>query len=636
MNYLKEYGSKLIKNGYKIIPIKPGFKAPSIAGWQKVNATQETLNKWLANGYEDHGIGILTEYSPAIDIDVQDFEIVEKLLTWCKKNLGITLYRAGKAPKVLLPFQTDKPFSKMFSNQYEDFLGNTHRIEVLGKGQQYVALHIHPETKKPYEWFNGSLLTTPRGQLPSLTPEKVQKLFKYFESIIPPDWEIKDKGKETQASMDPLENLKPPLNVTPVKIKNCLDLLDPDHSYDRWIKIGMALYHQSRGSIKGFQLWDEWSLKGAKYQEGLTESKWPTFKENLETTNPVTCATLIKLAKEQFTQDKLEKSKVKFSHVTSVISKLGKVKWLVKNYIEENTLGIFFGDPASYKSFLALSMALNCALGTPWNGCNTKQGPVIYIAGEGHGGLARRISAWAKETGTDLSKAPIYFSEQSASLYNQESAEDVANTVEMLIKDKPGLVIIDTLARNFGPGDENSTADMNLFIEHVDQLIRARFKCCVLLVHHTGHREKHRARGSMALRGGVDFEYRIERPNKFSAKMICTKMKDAVEPDDTYFEGKSVFLGFDEEEEMTSLVFSRVDAPVKEEGLLEGLQKNVYDLIESMADEEGQVDRKAFYKKAKLYNLITNLEQGKNILHALKAKNFINIDGKIITTIEEF
>ena len=57
-SYLEKYGSGLINNGYKIIPIENGSKAPiGIRGWTKINADQNQLAKWIKQGYE--GIGIL-------------------------------------------------------------------------------------------------------------------------------------------------------------------------------------------------------------------------------------------------------------------------------------------------------------------------------------------------------------------------------------------------------------------------------------------------------------------------------------------------------------------------------------------------------------------------------------------------
>ena len=65
------------------------------------------------------------------------------------------------------------------------------------------------------------------------------------------------------------------------------------------------------------------------------------------------------------------------------------------------------------------------------------------------------------------------------------------------------LVIIDTLARSMGAGDENSSQDMGAFIAACDQIRRAT-GATVLIVHHSGKSSNAGARGSSALLGAVD------------------------------------------------------------------------------------------------------------------------------------
>lgn len=643
MNYLKKHGSKLIKNGYQIIPIKPGHKAPrgkGFKGWQSVNATQKTLKGWLDDGYEKYGIGILTANTPAIDLDIRDEKIAKKLLRWCEKKLGAKAYRVGKAPKLLIPCQTAEPFAKISSHVYWDLKKQKSQIEILGNGQQYVALHTHPDTLKPYKWHNGSLLETPRKALPTLTPELAEELIEYFYSIIPNNWEIKKEAKEANPSdADPLEFLKPPLDISDKKVKKALKLLDPNKfEYDEWLTVGMALYHQYRGSSEGFDLWDEWSLRSDKYNEYEQKHKWPSFKSGHDR-NPITFASVLKLAKEEYKKKKLKELNIEFAHISEVDSSLGPVDWLVKNYIETNTLGIFFGDPGSYKSFLALDIALHTVFGASWNGNDTKQGPVVYIAGEGFGGLSRRICAWKTEFKRDFKNAPFYFSKQSVNFYDEESAHKVAKAVGAVSGGSPILVVIDTLARNFGPGDENSTADMGVFIEHVDRLIRDKFKCCVLLVHHVGHKDKQRARGSMALKGGVDFEYRVEKPEKLQAKLVCTKMKDGPEPEETYFQGKSVLLDFEDDEEITSLVFSKAESPVKEEKkatLKNPRYQKIIDIAFEM--EDGNIiDRDAFKGRLLEERLVKDSADFRVTLHRIEAlENTLKREGNCLILIDDF
>lgn len=218
-------------------------------------------------------------------------------------------------------------------------------------------------------------------------------------------------------------------------------------------------------------------------------------------------------------------------------------EYIIAELIETDTLGLMFGDPGCGKSFLAVDIALSVATGTPFHGRDTKQGAVFFIAGEGHNGLARRFAAWSQARGVSLAGVPLFKSERAAQFLDEECAKGVADAVEGLAAQhgSPALVIIDTLARNFGAGDENNTKDMSEFVVAVDDL-KARFPgCSVLIVHHSGHAAKERARGAMALKGALDCEYRVEKDGR-EMKLVNTKMKDAEPPQDLYFTFKQVDL----------------------------------------------------------------------------------------------
>lgn len=209
------------------------------------------------------------------------------------------------------------------------------------------------------------------------------------------------------------------------------------------------------------------------------------------------------------------------------------LNWIIEDFLEACSLAEVFGAPESGKSLLAIDWGLSVAAGIPWQGHATQQGAVFYIAGEGQNGLARRFGAWGIDNGVDIKSLPFYRSEQAAALYDLHSAISVERAINQIaLKDKnpPRLIIIDTLARNFGGGNENSTEDMSLFVAHIDKHLRDRFNCTVLLVHHTGHGSSERGRGSSALKAAVDTEYSMIKNDADIINLTCTKMKDAAHP----------------------------------------------------------------------------------------------------------
>ena len=223
--------------------------------------------------------------------------------------------------------------------------------------------------------------------------------------------------------------------------------------------------------------------------------------------------------------------------------------WLIKKYLELDTLSGLFAPPANCKSMVAIDLACCVATGKDWHGYRVKQGGVVYIAGEGSAGLKKRTRAWKIRRDTHQENIPLYLCEHSINgqcitdiMEMCADVEYVHNTEESHIN----LVIVDTVARNFGAGDENSAKDMGIFIQHMDY-IRNRWGCAVLLVHHTGHNDRDRARGSSAFRAALDAEYVVRKDEKL-VEFKSTKMKDADEPEPIHFELHSVDLGIIDED----------------------------------------------------------------------------------------
>ena len=217
-------------------------------------------------------------------------------------------------------------------------------------------------------------------------------------------------------------------------------------------------------------------------------------------------------------------------------------EFIIKGLIETESLAQIFGESGGGKSFLALDIAACIASGTPFHEHAVKQGAVIYIAGEGHNGLKRRLTAWEKLNHVSLDHAPLFLSKVAAQFLDAVSAQAVADAVDpvVLTEGPPALIIVDTLARNFGPGDENATKDMSNFVAAMDCL-KGRHRCTLILVHHTGHTDKDRGRGSAALKAALDAEFRVEKTDDI-IRLVNTKMKDAAPPPEMYFRLETVAL----------------------------------------------------------------------------------------------
>lgn len=238
-----------------------------------------------------------------------------------------------------------------------------------------------------------------------------------------------------------------------------------------------------------------------------------------------------------------------FTKVSDLLSDLKPVQWLVENYLETDALSMVFGPSGGGKSFTVVDMACCVATGTSWHGMPVKQGAVFYIAGEGHNGLARRFKAWTKARGVEITEeTPIFKSNRAVMMLDTNAAQTLSSEVERLVAQSghtPQLVIVDTLARNFGDGDENKQADANMFIEHLDEYIRRKWKCNVMVVHHSGH-DMDRARGSSALKGAMDQEIWV-KGSMGIIELQVTKMKDAEIPSPRRFKIAQLGLGIEDD-----------------------------------------------------------------------------------------
>ena len=236
--------------------------------------------------------------------------------------------------------------------------------------------------------------------------------------------------------------------------------------------------------------------------------------------------------------------------------------WLIQDRLEVDTLALLFGDPKTGKSFIAIDHACSVATGLDFHGHRVERSPVIYVAGEGHNGIARRLKAWEIGRAMPLDDAPLFVSEKAARMLDQDSVDGVIEAIDEVAVEHgpPKLIVLDTLARNFGPGDESSTQDMNEFVAAADRL-RTAHGAAVLIVHHTGHGDKQRARGSIALKGAIDAEFRVDSDEPGLVRMECTAMKDAKAAEPLAFTLREVGLGFEDSNgvEVTSAVADPAD-----------------------------------------------------------------------------
>ena len=257
-----------------------------------------------------------------------------------------------------------------------------------------------------------------------------------------------------------------------------------------------------------------------------------------------------------------EPEPVKSTNLTETHSQVKEatknIKWLVKNVIPQDAMGMLFGASGTFKSFIAIDLALSVLHGQEWTKRKTAKGAVYYVAAEGGAGVSRRVDAWHR--GIDVPEN-LYYCRTPLLLSSKEEIGALRASIAAL-PEIPVLIIIDTLSQTFA-GDENSSSDIATYLRMLNSELRAAFNCTVLVIHHTGHSATERPRGSSAITANVDFLlgcYRSD-PEGMNARVDVTKQKDGDLVKGMYFDLDRHVLGQDDEgDEITSLVANFHDA----------------------------------------------------------------------------
>jgi hypothetical protein len=225
---------------------------------------------------------------------------------------------------------------------------------------------------------------------------------------------------------------------------------------------------------------------------------------------------------------------------------LPPIQWTVKQLIPTTGIGTIYGPSGSAKSFTTLDLALSVARGLSWCGLKVRQSGVVYVAAEGSGGLKQRLEAYAKHHDCELKDQPFQSILAGVDL-SQGDAERIVEACGRLGDggDPVGLVVLDTLNRTMGGGDENNSADMTAYVKAAAS-IAEQTGAFVLIVHHTGKDASRGARGHSSLRAAVDVELEMREDGDVRVLRV-SKNRDGKDGAEFAFSVVTVDLGVDED-----------------------------------------------------------------------------------------
>ncbi len=246
-------------------------------------------------------------------------------------------------------------------------------------------------------------------------------------------------------------------------------------------------------------------------------------------------------------------------------------KWLLDQIFGEGDVGMVYGPSGSGKTFFVIEMIITLCIAKLLANrfAVERRLNIAYCAGEGISGLPARFKAAAKHHG--VVKMPNFtFYKTMPQLYMNSGDSDITTIKQFvhqwktrqLNKETESLdvLVIDTLHTATTEADENSAKDMGKVL-HLCRWASSELGCTVILVHHT-NKSGVSERGSSALRGGMDFMIKIEKPSDTAtyAVMSCEKLKDGEQWKSQSFslqhqvECKSVYVSWSDPSDSTQAI----------------------------------------------------------------------------------
>jgi putative DNA primase/helicase len=301
----------LWRNGYRPLAVmshtdknpKEAGKKPFGPKWQE-RARQDPPEVVRFDEAVRHALntGILADGFRVVDVDIDDRERAAAVKAIMDDILGpsitrrransyrfATVYRAAEG----------EPGKRALKGTTGDDHEHPDQVEVLGRGQQFVAYGTHATGVELY-WAGGpGPLELHRDQLRTVTEEQLTTFLTAIAPIIgaaPPEspkpQSANGSGHTSHAGngtgVADITLLADALAAIPVTIAD---------DYTLWIRVGCALYHATNGSEAGRELWTMWSRQSDKFDADLSEQKWASFG-NGENDRQVNAGTIFHIARQ--------------------------------------------------------------------------------------------------------------------------------------------------------------------------------------------------------------------------------------------------------------------------------------------------------------------------------------------------
>lgn len=323
-------------------------------------------------------------------------------------------------------------------------------------------------------------------------------------------------------------------------------------------------------------MWDHWNPRCVPPWDA---GEWEHFDKKVEngysynTSEPGNMTHAFKVAKQRELFKPVETSQGewtsgKYRVVNSAgMANISPPQWIIPDFLPEQAQAMLFGPKSTFKTFVALDIALSIASGS-FGGASGRKlwpeikspGPVLFCAGEGRSNIKLRKQAWEEVHNNGIVVKDFYLADPVPLV-----SEPLEIFIETMLMPRPEgykLVVIDTVGRAMQGLNENTQEHASSFTRMIETLKRD-VADSVLVLHHTGHGDQDHARGSSVFGADTDVEIKLERTGReYTVALDMKKQKDDAEwPEKRYACLEEIELS----EGARSLVTVKANSPAKQE-----------------------------------------------------------------------
>lgn len=201
--------------------------------------------------------------------------------------------------------------------------------------------------------------------------------------------------------------------------------------------------------------------------------------------------------------------------------------WQFRPFWTHGALVTVFGKPGSFKTAIVKGWVFSMAAGVAWFDHPTTPGRVLWIAGEGHGGLKNRLLAWLRYHAVGALHGLGYCDE---TVPLRRGNPTLNAFLACASRFRPSMVVFDSFSDALRPAglSDKHTEDMDVAIDAM-KLLRDTLEATILVIHHTGWTSVNRARGGSNLYAAVDTEIEVcaDKHHPYTARLVNTKQREA-------------------------------------------------------------------------------------------------------------